>query len=318
LIEIETELETIMTITTQAFSAEITALGLEDLALELDEVGLVVVPPERTGCPQARIDEAVQAILDKAHEMTGGVRFTLDDGPIDPLSFPTPDLTPDQWASVCQMKVYEALMNLTQFQIQKLSQYGRVFRDIAVNPVSVALQNHMMAGRTRLSSVNTFIKWHGDLGYGPFLGLHADQGEVPTPWGATAYTGNSTWCLTDYTKENGALAYVPSSHKEGTAAVPADAVSRALPVETPKGSLIVWHGATWHGAFPKQTPGLRLAIAVYHRHSSVLPQEDVGGQLTDAMIADCEAPDVLATLAGRNDIFPYRDFQSEVIPTLAS
>ena len=49
----------------------------------------------------------------------------------------------------------------------------------------------------------------------------------------------------------------------------------AIPAEAPKGSVIVWHGATWHGAFPRKDKGLRLGLAVYHRHAATLPQEDV-------------------------------------------
>ena len=171
----------------------------------------------------------------------------------------------------------EAVLNPTQFLIQKLTQVDRLFRDLALNPASLALQNYLMAGQTRLSSVNCFVKWQGDFGYGPQLGLHADQGATPTSWGPVAHTANSTWCLTDYTLDGGALAYIPGSHREGKPVPPPERVKDAIPAEAPKGSVVVWHGATWHGAFPRKDKGLRLGLAVYHRHAATLPQEDVPG-----------------------------------------
>ena len=50
---------------------------------------------------------------------------------------------------------------------------------------------------------------------------------------------NSTWCLTEYTLEGGALAWVPGSHREGKPAPPPERVKDAVPAEAPKGSVIV-------------------------------------------------------------------------------
>ena len=240
---------------------EIEALGLEKYARELDRDGLTIVPPEVNGFGMDRIDRIVERILDRAHEMTG-VRFTLEDGPVDALEFPRPDLPPEAIERLKAMNILDAILNPTQFLIQKLTQVDRIFRDLVLNPASMALQNYLMAGRTRLSSANCFVKWKGDFGYGPGLGLHADQAEVPRPWGAVAHTANSTWCLTDYTHAGGALAYIPGSHREGLPAPPPERVQDAIPAEAPKGSVIVWHGATWHGAFPRKqrkghAPGAR-------------------------------------------------------------
>ena len=292
---------------------EIEALGLEKYARELERDGLTIVPPEANAFGLDRIDRIVESILERAHEMTG-VRFTLEEGPLEELEFPQRELTPEMREALRARGMEEAVLNPTQFLIQKLTQVDRLFRDLALNPASLALQNHLMAGETRLSSVNCFVKWQGDFGYGPGLGLHADQGRVPTPWGAVAHTANSTWCLTDYTLAGGALAYVPGSHRECKPAPPPERVQDAVPAEAPKGSVIVWHGATWHGAFPRKEKGLRLGLAVYHRHAANLPQEDVPGQTTEEMVQDCDNPDGYRVIAGLTDKFPYRETQSEVVP----
>ena len=293
-----------------ALTEEIKTLGLEKHAEELERDGLTIVPPEANGFGVDRIDEIVELILARAREMTG-CTFTLDGGPQQELEFPRRELTPEQQERLLLLRKGN---ERTQFLIQKLTQQHRLFRDLALNPASLALQNFMMAGQTRLSSVNCFVKWKGDFGYGPKLGLHADQGAIPTPWGAVAHTANSTWCLTEYTLEGGALAWVPGSHREGKSAPPPERVKDAIPAEAPKGSVIVWHGATWHGAFPRKEEGLRLGLAVYHRHAATLPQEDVPGQTTEEMVQDCENPEVYRLIAGLTDKFPYREKQSEVVP----
>ncbi len=49
---------------------------------------------------------------------------------------------------------------------------------------------------------------------------------------------------------------------------------KVVAVEAPKGSLVVWGGNTWHGAFPRQVPGLR-ATNVFTYCREYLPA-DVG------------------------------------------
>ena len=299
--------------TERPITPEIEQLGLEQYARELERDGLTIVPPEVNAFGLDRIDRIVERILERAHEMTG-VRFSIEEGPLEELEFPKRELTPEIRETLKARGMEEAVLNPTQFLIQKLTQVDRIFRDLALNPASLALQNFMMAGATRLSSVNCFVKWQGDFGYGPGLGLHADQGRTPTPWGPVAHTANSTWCLTEYTLAGGALAYVPGSHREGMPAPPPERVQDALPAEAPKGSVIVWHGATWHGAFPRKEPGLRLGLAVYHRHAATLPQEDVPGQTTEEMVRDCDNPEVYRVIAGLTDKFPYRETQTEAVP----
>lgn len=280
--------------------------GLEPYLLALETQGLTVVPPEVHGFAMADFDAMVEVLLEQARQMTGS-EFSLAEGPKEALVFPRPP---------------ENLSRDTpepgQFLIQQLSQKHRLFRNLAVNPVALELIRSQIGQRaTRFSSHNSFIKWQGDYGYGPSLGMHADQTAQPLPWGRNALTANTNWCLTDYTLENGCLAYVPGSHRFGTPAQFPKAVQDAVPVIAPKGSMIVFHGATWHGAFPKQTHGLRLSVANYYRHMMVLPQEDLVGGFPRALAADCDDPESFEQLCGFEDTFPYRR-QSEVVPVVAA
>lgn len=281
------------------------ALGLERHVLELEMHGLTVVPPDVHGVPMATFDAMVEWLLARAEALIG-CRFTLDRGPHAALAF------------LRTSGLNEGGGDTTQFLIQQLGRGHRMFRDLAINPVAVALMRHCIGRRaTRFSSHNSFIKWQGDYGYGPGLGLHADQSALPLPWGRMALTANTNWCLTDYTLDGGALAYVPGSHRSGSRPVQPQATRQAVPVEAPRGSVIVFHGATWHGAFPRRIPGMRLSIANYYRHLMVTSQEDIQGSFPRELADDCADPAAFRALAGFDDTFPYK-VQSQPLPQLAS
>ncbi len=87
-----------------------------------------------------------------------------------------------------------------------------MFRDLAINPVAVALIRFLVGARdSRFSRHHAFIKWLGEYGYGPNLGMHGDQISSPLPWGRTRLTANMNWCLTEYAHERGAFGGVPAS-----------------------------------------------------------------------------------------------------------
>ena len=300
-------------------SKDIVEYGLEKYALELETDGLTIVPPEVTGVSAEFIDSCVDALLKKFTDMTG-CPISLEKGPEAKLEWPEGNNNPLGEAGSADP---------TQMLIQQLLQIDRCFRDLCVNPVVDALISHMMGELSfpgtkgiynrvknrRLSSTNSFVKWQGDHGYGKNLGLHCDQGANPLPWGHTALTANATWCLTDYTEEDGALAYVPGSHKSNAHPGPG-ARDQAVAAVCPKGSVIVWPGATWHGAFPKKTPGLRLNAVAYYRHQAVLPQENLSVTMQNEPWSDCDDPDRLRELIGFDDNFPYLE-QTQAIPKIA-
>lgn len=292
-------------------SEEVKRQGLEKYVFELETDGLTIVPPEVTGIEPAFVDHCVQALLKRFTELTG-CPITLEDGPLGELEWPGGRYFGAEQGAPTQM-----LLN-------QLLRLDRGFRDLVVHPVADALIDHMM-GRVeaslgmggsarRLSSTQSFVKWEGDSGFGEGLGLHSDQGAFglgvfagPKPWGTTALVANATWCLTDYTKRDGALAYVPGSHRFHKEPIwPQDAAG-AVPAEAPRGSLIVWHGTTWHGAFPKLTRGLRLNAVSYYRHASFHQQENLRVTMRDEPWDDCGNPELMRELLGFDDPFPYID-----------
>lgn len=146
------------------------------------------------------------------------------------------------------------------------------------------------------------MKWNGK-GYGDGLGLHSDspaspEGVLPTTHDLVC---NGALVLTDYTKEDGALAIVPGSHRLARQPRHDDGVKWAVPVEAPVGSLIFWHGNTWHGAFPKKTDGLRLNLTSYICNRHMKTQEAYQGAVPKEMLTGHGA--WFARLLGADD--PY-------------
>ena len=273
-------------------------LNIEKYALELDVTGYTIVPPEVTGMTTEKMEKIRNLLLKKAGEVTG-VKWTLEDGPCEEM------LWPDGASSLSKHKRSPAkpASSLSdnvdfphQILLQQLCSYDREFRDLAINPVAVALIEHMIGPNvTRFSSHNSFVKWKG--GRTVNLGLHCDQGGIPLPWGRNALTANTNWCLTDYSAEHGPLALVPASHLRHTNPGP-QAEREAIPVECKAGSVIIFHGQTWHGAYLKKTNGLRMTIANYYRHMMIQSQEDIQNSFDQELANDCDNPERFRQLAG--------------------
>jgi len=282
----------------EARQKSIKDLGLEKYIAELEIDGYTVVPPEVTGVSIAEIDHLTAVLLKKSEELIG-CPFSVENGPEAELDYGDYPGTLELLSGV----------KPAQFQLMQLCTFDRAFRDLAINPVAVALMEHLIQPEsTRFSSHNCFVKWKGD-GYGSSLGLHCDQSGVPLPWGRIALNANTNWCLTEYTLENGPLAVVPGSHHRNSNPVMPQAIDEAIPIECPKGSLIAFHGQLWHGAYPKEADGLRVTISNFYRHASIMPQDDIPNHFPQELADDCADPDLFKRLAGFGT--PY---QTQVLP----
>ena len=276
----------------------IKSLGLNKYIAELEMNGYTVVPPSVTGVSIAEIDQLTDLLLKKSEELIG-CPFSVESGPEAELDYGDYPGTLELMSGV----------KPAQFQLMQLCTFDRAFRDLAINPVAIALMEYLIQPEsTRFSSHNCFVKWKGD-GYGESLGLHCDQAGVPLPWGRISLNANTNWCLTEYTLENGPLAVVPGSHHRNSHPVMPGATEEAIPIECPKGSLIAFHGQLWHGAYPKKSDGLRITISNYYRHASISPQDDIPNHFPKELAEDCSDPDTFRRLAGFGT--PY---QSQVLP----
>lgn len=270
--------------------AEIERLSLGEHVRELDDQGLCVVPPERTGFAPDFVERGRKALLAVAEKRTGA-RFDLAHGCLDELEDPA--------GRVGQF----LLTHLIYVGQEHGTEVGGIFEEIAVNPVKRAFFRHLLGDVHRMSTSNGWVKFRTPERHeGRFTTpLHADTG-APTPWPVdTPHVSNMNWLLTDYRREDGAFCYVPESHRRGKPPRFPEGAEAAVAVEAPAGSLVVFHGATWHGAFRKETPGLRLSIHGLHCRPHYIPQQDYRGNVAAETYARSSDPDYLRMLTRADD-----------------
>ncbi len=256
---------------------QIRALGLETNVAELEAFGFTII--EGALSPELTADLR-DAILRAAEGFAG---HALDpDGETD----------------------YESMRFLPYLLFR-----DPVFKQSVLNPGPLALITYLLGNHCVLSSLGCHLKGPG----GPGLLLHSDQANgVPQPFPAASQVANCNYALTDYTEDNGALAMVPGSHRqyrqptryeiclEGPQRNPG-----VIVVEVPAGSAVIWHGASWHGSFPRKRSGLRINLSNFFSWPHLLPQENYRDHIPDGFL-DGEDPR-LGRLLGADLAYGWTD-----------
>ncbi len=225
-------------------------LGLERNLFELEAFGFTVVPPETldAGDLPGRMFDATMRLC--AEVDGGGGRMT---GP------------------------GKADWEYSHF-LHYLIGRDPVFVEAVMHPVTLTLARYLLGTSCRLFTTSTFVK-RGKASSTP---LHVDsQGNAP-PLYPFSVVCNISWILTDYTEENGTFAIVPGSHRycrhptqsEWPKVMGGTGENICIPVEAKAGSLIVFTGNTWHGAYPKTDPILRAHVVTGFCRNYLLPAEN--------------------------------------------
>ena len=243
---------------------------LESYIAELDSQGFTVVPPD-VACPNGLAERLLDAVLDVA-ERRNGERPDLESGS-------THANYKGRYASLLGENEDSPIGDLMQSLIFE----DRVFEEALMNPVLLTLASYLCGYSVILSSMGCFMKGPNQSSFT----LHTDT-PMPSPLPPHSMVCNLTYVLTEFNKENGSTAFVPGSHKwcrapEGNEANPDQNVD-AIAVEAAPGSLVVWHGNTWHGAFNRTAPGLRVSIPVYMARPYVRTQEGLVGEVPQEML----------------------------------
>ncbi len=248
-------------------------LGLEKNAWELDTLGYTVLTPEQVGPPDhiARMRDIILSMS----EAKRGV---------------APDLvTGDSHRNL------KSFLGSAEYNSDVLYA-DRAFEQAVMNPAVLAMVTYLVGESCNLNGINGVIK-------GPdpaWLRLHTDSPQ-PNPLPLYAQICNATWQLTDATPENGSTLFVPGSHLWARSPLGDEtlAYERAVPLEAPAGSVVVWHGNTWHGARARTAPGLRITLITYFsRFYMKGPQRDtVEDRVTQEMLD--RNPERLALLLGK-------------------
>ena len=197
-----------------------------------------------------------------------------------------------------------------------LLEEDEAFVEAVLNPAALAIarwmcgQSAVMTGATWLLKGSNKVPGLGKGDQTDPLLLHNDAQGVPPPMSQYAHFCNTSWVLSDYSKEeDGPTVYVPGSHLFGRAPFAheqdftrEDSPYRVVPLSAREGSLAVWHGATWHGALPRTTPGLRVTLVMAWMRSYMKPIQD--WRESDPEFLD-RHPE-LARLLGLEHLYPFK------------
>ncbi len=165
----------------------------------------------------------------------------------------------------------------------------------------LALVTWLLGESCLISSNHGHVRCAGDRPQG----LHNDAPLVPDLVPEHAMTCNMMWVIDEFTRESGATPVVLGSHKRRGHPSP-NAHKTAIPLEAPKGSVIVFSGNLVHSAGARTLPGERVGMTVYLKRLYVQSQENLDSVIGDEVIA--HNPPRFAHLIGRDNPYPAKDF----------
>ncbi len=116
--------------------------------------------------------------------------------------------------------------------------------------------------------------------------IHADDQIIPIAKPHAPLVCNSMWALTDFTEENGATRLVPGSHRLDNPEYGGD--YETIAAVMPKGSVLIWEGALWHGGGANRSQARRTGIAMNYCAGYIRQQENQQLGLSQDLVATFE------------------------------
>ena len=256
---------------------EIDALGLKDNVIELDDKGYTTL---KGILSDDQIERAKTSILDRA-ESEFGRKIDIENEMSDTL----------EGSNYLPYLLYDA----------------EIFEEIMMEPKPLALITYLLGESCLLSSCGCHFKAPG----GHPLALHSDNGNgMIAPFSDVSQVANVNYALTPYSKEAGALAIVPASHKLARQPTKPEmmlgqdnANPDAVAMDLDPGDCVVWHGNTWHGSFARVSPGVRMNLAMYFARQYIQTQERHGDVVPEEVLARHANNERFKTLLGQKQ--PY-------------
>jgi hypothetical protein len=219
--------------------------GLERNVMELELLGYTVVEPEKVA-PIGLSDRALAKVTEIAESR---VPLTCD------LEKGFVATSAELGADASDKSPFGMTLTHVLFQ-------DPAFQEILLNETLELLTSVCVGTNNILYTYSAFIKGAGS----PMLPLHCDH-HMPPPHPPADYRCSTIWLLTDFSGDNGATLLVPGSHRHARQPMPGEGLDKAVPLEAPRGSLLVFKGSTWHGALARTSPGLRVSLHIqFARH----------------------------------------------------
>jgi ectoine hydroxylase-related dioxygenase (phytanoyl-CoA dioxygenase family) len=150
--------------------------------------------------------------------------------------------------------------------------HGDIWQQVPAQPQVLALIEGVLGKQCLVSSLASISLAPGETAQV----IHADDQIHPIAKPHVATVCNSMWALTDFTEANGATRLVPGSHLLDSPDYHEDPTTiETIPAEMPKGSVLVWHGSTWHGGGANTTADeVRIGVAMNYCAGFIRQQEN--------------------------------------------
>ena len=153
-------------------------------------------------------------------------------------------------------------------RIYNLLAHGAPFDAIPVHAAILPIVEGVLDDGCLISSLSSIAIDPGESAQP----IHADDMVIPLEKPHAPLVCNSMWALTDFTEANGATRLVPGSHKRGNPEY--GGAYETIAAEMPRGSVLVWDGALWHGGGANRTDRRRTGVAMNYCAGFIRQQEN--------------------------------------------
>jgi ectoine hydroxylase-related dioxygenase (phytanoyl-CoA dioxygenase family) len=153
-------------------------------------------------------------------------------------------------------------------RIYNLLRYGAPFDQVPVHPAVLPIVDGVLGDGCLISSLSSIAIDPGETAQP----IHADDQVVPLDKPHRPIVCNSMWALTDFTEANGATRLVPASHRLANPEY--GGAYETVAAEMPRGSVLIWDGALWHGGGANVSGARRTGIAMNYCAGFIRQQEN--------------------------------------------
>jgi len=153
-------------------------------------------------------------------------------------------------------------------RIYNLLAYGAPFTEVPVHASVLPIVEGVLDPGCLISSLSSIAIDPGETAQP----IHADDQVIPLEKPHAPIVCNSMWALTDFSEANGATRLVPGSHRKPNPQYGGD--YETIAAEMPKGSVLIWDGALWHGGGANRTGERRTGIAMNYCAGFIRQQEN--------------------------------------------
>jgi ectoine hydroxylase-related dioxygenase (phytanoyl-CoA dioxygenase family) len=153
-------------------------------------------------------------------------------------------------------------------RIYNLLAHGAPFDRVPVHPSVLPIVEGVLDEGCLVSSLSSIAIDPGEIEQP----IHADDMVLPLAKPHIPIVCNSMWALTDFTEANGATRLAPGTHLGPNPAYGAKV--ETIAAEMPRGSVLIWDGALWHGGGANRTLARRTGIAMNYCAGFIRQQEN--------------------------------------------